>query len=94
MGGAPPHKNNLIGTAAGGVSKLVPFKTTNAALNRSLSSSLFNLLADDLEASLDTRMEVFLRLKDLHAYGKICESVHKTASANKICKRKRSFAKV
>ncbi len=39
-------------------------------------------------------MEVFLRLKDLHAYGKICESVHKTASANKICKRKRSFAKV
>ncbi len=50
------HKNNLIGTAAGGVSKLVPFKTTNAALNRSLSSSLFNLLADDLEASLDTRL--------------------------------------
>ncbi len=41
-----------------------------------------------------TPMEVFLRLKDLHAYGKICESVHKTASANKICKRKRSFAKV
>ncbi len=39
-------------------------------------------------------MEVFLRLKNLHAYGKICESVHKTASANKICKRKRSFAKV
>ncbi len=39
-------------------------------------------------------MEVFLRLKDLHAYGKICESVHKTASANTICKRKRSFAKV
>ncbi len=39
-------------------------------------------------------MEVFLRLKDLHAYGKICESVQKTASANKICKRKRSFAKV
>ncbi len=32
-------------------------------------------------------MEVFLRLKDLHAYGKICESVHKTASANKICIR-------
>ncbi len=39
-------------------------------------------------------MKVFLRHKDLHAYGKICESVHKTASANKICKRKRSFAKV
>ncbi len=39
-------------------------------------------------------MKVILRLKDLHAYGKICESVHKTASANKICKRKRSFAKV
>ncbi len=34
-------------------------------------------------------MEVFLRLKDLHAYGKICESVHKTASANKICACKR-----
>ncbi len=39
-------------------------------------------------------MKVILRLKDLHAYGKICESVHKTASANTICKRKRSFAKV
>ncbi len=24
-------------------------------------------------------MKVILRLKDLHAYGKICESVHKTA---------------
>ncbi len=23
-------------------------------------------------------MKVFLRLKDLHAYGNICESVHKT----------------
>ncbi len=43
---------------------------------------------------LDAPMKVILRLKDLHAYGKICESVHKTASANKICKRKRSFAKV
>ncbi len=42
----------------------------------------------------ETRMKVILRHKDLHAYGKICESVHKTASANKICKRKRSFAKV
>ncbi len=39
-------------------------------------------------------MKVILRHKDLHAYGKICESVHKTASANKICKRKRSFVKV
>ncbi len=39
-------------------------------------------------------MKLILRHKDLHAYGKICESVHKTASANKICKRKRSFAKV
>ncbi len=39
-------------------------------------------------------MKLFLRHKDLHAYGKICESVHKTASANKICKRKRNFAKV
>ncbi len=39
-------------------------------------------------------MKVFLRLKDLHAYGKICESVHKTASANKISKRKRSFVNV
>ncbi len=26
-------------------------------------------------------MKVFLCHKDLHAYGKICESVHKTASA-------------
>ncbi len=33
-------------------------------------------------------MKVILRHKDLHAYGKICESVHKTASANKICKHK------
>ncbi len=39
-------------------------------------------------------MKVILRHKDLHAYGKICESVHKTASANKICKRKRRFVKV
>ncbi len=39
-------------------------------------------------------MKVILRHKDLHAYGKICESVHKSASANKICKRKRSFVKV
>ncbi len=46
------------------------------------------------ESSEASTMEVILRLKDLHAYGKICESVHKTASANKICKRKRSFAKV
>ncbi len=29
-------------------------------------------------------MKVILRHKDLHAYGKICESVHKTASANKL----------
>ncbi len=42
----------------------------------------------------ESRMKLFLRHKDLHAYGKICESVHKTASANKICKRKRNFAKV
>ncbi len=41
-----------------------------------------------------THMKVILRHKDLHAYGKICESVHKTASANKICKRKISFVKV
>ncbi len=27
-------------------------------------------------------MKVFLRHKDLHAYGKICESVHKIASVN------------
>ncbi len=39
-------------------------------------------------------MKVILRHKDLHAYGKICESVHKTASANKIYKHKRSFVKV
>ncbi len=31
-GGAPPHKNNLIGIAAGGVSRLVPLKMNNAAL--------------------------------------------------------------
>ncbi len=39
-------------------------------------------------------MKVFLRLKDLQAYGKICESVHKTVSVNYICERKRSFVKV
>ncbi len=27
-------------------------------------------------------MKVFLRHKDLHTYGKICESVHKTANVN------------
>ncbi len=47
-----------------------------------------------LYMSMVETMKVILRHKDLHAYGKICESVHKTASANKICKRKRSFAKV
>ncbi len=32
-------------------------------------------------------MKLFLRHKDLHAYGKICESVHKTAQAQeKLCK--------
>ncbi len=36
MGGAPPHKNNLIGTAAVGVSKLVLLKMNNKALNTSL----------------------------------------------------------
>ncbi len=38
------------------------------------------------------RVCVFLRHKDLHAYGKICESVglHKTVSINLICKRMRS----
>ncbi len=62
MGGAPPHKNNLIGTAAGGVSKLGPLKTTHAALNRSL---LFHprastcLLPDEPEAPvvLDPRLK-------------------------------------
>ncbi len=39
-------------------------------------------------------MKVILRHKHLHAYGKICESVHKTAIANKISKRKGSFVKV
>ncbi len=33
-------------------------------------------------------MKVFLRHKDLHAHGKICESVHKTAreAQEKLCK--------
>ncbi len=35
-------------------------------------------------------MEVFLRLKDLQAYGKICESVHKTASAREALQRCKS----
>ncbi len=35
MGGAPPHKNNLIMTAALSVSKLVPLKMNNKALRRS-----------------------------------------------------------
>ncbi len=38
-------------------------------------------------------MKVFLRHKDLHAYGKICESVHKTASANTICKAQEKLCK-
>ncbi len=49
----------------------------------------YQFLMKMIRTEITLHMEVFLRLKDLHAYGKICESVHKTASANKICKRKR-----
>ncbi len=55
-----------------------------------LIQKMYNILV----LSMSSSMKLFLRHKDLHAYGKICESVHKTASANKICKRKRNFAKV
>ncbi len=57
-GGAPPHKNNLIGKAAGGVSKLVPFKSGHHALARALfhPRSSTCSFADALEASLDTRL--------------------------------------
>ncbi len=55
-GGAPPHKNNLIGTAAGGVSKLVALKTNNTALDLSLSprSSMCSLVVAS-EISVKTR---------------------------------------
>ncbi len=63
-GGMPPHKNNLIGTAAVGVSKLVPLKTNNTALDlsRSPRSSTCSL-ANDPEASvaLDPRLNIGLR---------------------------------
>ncbi len=54
----------------------------------------FLIHRETLNTKIQISMKVILRHKDLHAYGKICESVHKTASANKICKRKRNFAKV
>ncbi len=56
--------------------------------------SLFNIDSELVFHYTVMNMKVILRHKDLHAYGKICESVHKTASANKICKHKISFVKV
>ncbi len=48
MGGAPPYKNNLIVTAAVGLSKLVLLKMNNKTLSTSL---LFTCsLTDDSEA--------------------------------------------
>ncbi len=62
MGEAPPHKDNLIGSAAGGVLKSVCLKLVTSSKNRSLPalaplpSWRLNLRADDLEASLDSRL--------------------------------------
>ncbi len=71
------------------------YSEVRAKLVKDLSNAKFIALTTDGWTSRVTQsMKVILRLKDLHAYGKICESVHKTASANTICKRKRSFATV
>ncbi len=47
MGGAPPYRNNLIGTFAVGVSKLVPLKMNNTAF---LPSAFTCSLAEEQEA--------------------------------------------
>ncbi len=52
-GGAPPHKNNLIGTAAVGRSKIVLLKMNNKALSFGLlldRSAFTCSLTDDPEA--------------------------------------------
>ncbi len=64
MGGAPPHKNNLIGRSPVGVLKSVCLKltTTFGTLSLNPRSSMCSL-ADDPEASvtLDTRLNIGLR---------------------------------
>ncbi len=59
-GGAPPHKNNLIGTATVGVFKLVPLKMNNTALECSLSSRLFAArpVLTDAELSPHHRLKI------------------------------------
>ncbi len=53
-GGAPPHKNNLIGTAACGWTQIGPFKMDTKAFSFSLL--LANLL-ETLVSSLDCAVE-------------------------------------
>ncbi len=60
MGGAPLHNNNLIGTAAVGVSKLVPLKMNNKALSTSLLLLARSLTNRKLVA-LDHRLTIRLK---------------------------------
>ncbi len=69
------------------------FKDYNLSRHFSSKHSNYGVNLSPAEKANKYKM-VILRHKDLHAYGKICETVHKTATANKICKRKRSFVKV
>ncbi len=58
-GEAPPHKNNLIGSAAGDVLKSICLKlvtSSKIALFHPRASTTC-LFADDLEAPLDTRLK-------------------------------------
>ncbi len=58
QGGALPHKNNLIGTAAGGVPKSFCLKliTSSKTVPFHPRSSTTCSFVDDLEAPLDTRL--------------------------------------
>ncbi len=60
MNRAPPHKNNLIGTAAVGVSKLVPLKMNNKALSTGLLLLARSLTNRKLVA-LDHRLTIRLK---------------------------------
>ncbi len=60
MSRAPPHKNNLIGTAAVGVSKLVPLKMNNKALSTGLLLLARSLTNRKLVA-LDHRLTIRLK---------------------------------
>ncbi len=70
-GGAPPHKNNLIGTAAHGWTQIELFKMNTTAFSRSFFFSLADLLEASASSSLvalealDPRLTIRLTSKTL-----------------------------